>query len=52
MRTDLTKDLTAHHMGIDVAYDKNVKIDLTKNPNTYLMESLNFYREQQPEEGK
>lgn len=52
MRTDIRKDLTAHHMGIEGAFNKNAKVDLTKNPNTYLMDSTNFFREQKPEEGK
>lgn len=52
MKIDIIKDQTAHHLGIETAFDKNVKIDLTKNPNTRLLESTNFYREQKPEEGK
>ena len=51
-RLDEDPDIYDHHMGIEKIFDKNAKVDLTENPNTGLMESKNYYREQKPEEGK
>ena len=52
IRLDEEEDIYDHHISIEKRFDKNTKLELTENPNTRLMESNNYYRDQKPEEGK
>ena len=51
-RLDEDPDLDEHHIAIEKVFDKNIKVDLYKNPNIKLLQSNNYYMNQRPEEGK
>ena len=51
-RLDDDPDLDEHHIAIEKVFDKNIKVDLYKNPNIRLLQSNNYYMNQKPEEGK
>ena len=51
-RLDDDPDIDEHHIAIEKAFDKNIKVDLYKNPNIRLLQSNNYYMNQRPEEGK
>ena len=52
IRLDKVPDINTHHLGVEKRFDKNTNVDLTENPNTRLMESVNYYRGQRPDERK
>ena len=51
-RIDEDPDLDEHHIAIEKVFDKNIKVDLYKNPNIHLLQSENYYMNQRPEEDK
>ena len=51
-RIDEDPDLDEHHIAIEKVFDKNIKVDLQKNPNIKLLQSDNYYMNQRPEEDK
>ena len=51
-RIDEDPDLDEHHIAIEKVFDKNIKVDLYKNPNIKLLQSDNYYMNQRPEEDK
>ncbi len=51
-RLDEDPDLDEHHIAIEKVFDKNIKVDLYKNPNIKLLQSNNYYMNQRPEEVK
>jgi calpain-15 len=51
-RLDEDPDIDEHHIAIEKIFDKNIKVDLYKNPNIRLLQSKNYYMNQKPEEGK
>ena len=52
IRLDEDPDVDEHYIAIEKEFDKNIKVDLYKNPNTRLLKSNNYYMNQRPEEGK
>ena len=51
-RLDIEPEIYDHHMGIEKVFEESEEVDLTENPNTLLMQSNNYYRDQRTEEGK